>query len=213
MEEGVIKYQLDYTPGQALERSSLAELIAWQRIMHRLGLLGRDPERYGGLAYGNLSQRVLGRGFVISASQTGDRPLPGPDGYCLVTEWDCAANRIRAHGPAKPSSESLTHAALYDAGPAIGCIIHGHSPEIWRLREVLGLASSPDDTPYGTPAMGDAMAQLYQAHGFSGVGAIAMGGHVDGLVSFGRDPDEAGQEMVHLLRSALSLGQPGGIGG
>lgn len=213
MDEGVIKFQLLFTPGPLPDGLPLAELIAWQRVMHRLGLLGRDPERYGGLAYGNLSRRVSGRCFVVSASQTGDLPQPGPDDYCLVTDWDCAANRICALGPAKPSSESLTHAALYDADPAIGCIIHGHSAEIWPLREVLGLASSPDDAPYGTPAMGGAMAQLYRVQGFSGAGAIAMGGHVDGLVSFGRDPDEAGQAMVHLLRCALSLGQPGGIRG
>ena len=58
MDEGVIKYQLAFTPGPALAASLLAELIAWQRILHALGLLGRDPERYGGLAYGNLSIRL-----------------------------------------------------------------------------------------------------------------------------------------------------------
>ena len=203
MEEGVIKYQLDFTPGHALERSPLAELIAWQRIMHRLGLLGRDPSRYGGLAYGNLSQRVAGGGFVVSASQTGDHPLPGAEDYCLVIDWDCAANRIRAQGPAKPSSESLTHAALYDADQEIGCIIHGHAPEIWRLREALGLASTPEDIAYGTPEMARSMARLCQARRFGGHGSLAMGGHVDGIVCFGRDCDEAGWEMVCLLRRAF----------
>lgn len=205
MDEGVIKYQLDFTVGQALEPSSLAELIAWQRMLQRLGLLGRDPNRYGGLAYGNLSQRVPGRGFVVSASQTGDRPLPDPDGYCLVTDWDCAANRIRARGPAKPSSESLTHAALYDADPDIGCIIHGHSPHIWQHRETLDLASTAERVAYGTPEMAIEMGRLYRERGFRGCGALAMGGHRDGVIGFGGTPDEAGWELVRLLRRAWCL--------
>jgi hypothetical protein len=32
-----------------------------------------------------------------------------------------------------------------------------------------------------------------------------MGGHQDGIVSFGRTCDEAGWEMVRALRGALSL--------
>lgn len=205
MVEGVIKYQLQFTPGPALRDPRLAELIAWQRILQGLGLLGRDPDRYGGLAYGNLSLRLEGNGFVISASQCADQPRPTVKDYCLVTAWDCAGNRLAAQGPARPSSESLTHAALYDADPTIGCIIHGHSPEIWQRREVLGLASTWPDVAYGTPAMASEMARLYREHGFRGRGALAMGGHRDGIVGLGPDPDAAGYELVRLLRRALSL--------
>jgi hypothetical protein len=72
VDEGVIKYQLQFTPGPALRDPRLAELIAWQRILQGLGLLGRDPDRYGGLAYGNLSLRLADNAFVISASQCAD---------------------------------------------------------------------------------------------------------------------------------------------
>ncbi len=205
MEEGVIKYRLEFTPGPLPGSLPLTELIAWQRIMQGLGLLGRVPDRYGGLAYGNLSLRLAGNGFAISASQTADSPLPGAKDYCQVTNWDSAANHIRAQGPARPSSESLTHAALYDADPQIGCIIHGHSPEIWQARESLGLVTTAAEITYGTPEMAIEMARLYRKQGFHGHGVLAMGGHQDGIVSFGRDADEAGWEMVHLLRRALSL--------
>jgi hypothetical protein len=207
MDEGVIKYQLHYTPGPLPDGLPLAELIAWQRIMRDLGLLGRDSARYGGLAYGNLSVRVVGSGFVISASQTADQARPTAQDYCLVTAWDCTGNRLVARGPARPSSESLTHAALYDADPAIGCIIHGHSPEIWQGRESLGLVSTRAEVAYGTPAMASEMARLYREHGFRGQGALAMGGHRDGIVGFGPGPDAAGWALVQLLRRARS--QPG----
>jgi hypothetical protein len=205
MDEGVIKFQLQFTPGSLPDGLPLADLIAWQRIMQALGLLGRDPDRYGGLAYGNLSLRIEGNGFVISASQCADQPLPTLDHYSLVTAWDCNANRIVASGPARPSSESLTHAALYDADPAIGCIVHGHSPHIWQHRDTLGLASTAEQVAYGTPEMAIEMGRLYQDRGFRGCGALTMGGHRDGVVSFGRDADEAGWEMVRLLRQAWSL--------
>jgi hypothetical protein len=203
--EGVIKYHLDFTPGPSLPRETLAELIAWQRIVHRLGLLGRDPARYGGLAYGNLSRRLADGGFAISASQTGDRDAPTPADYARVDAWDCAHNRIVAGGPAKPSSESLTHAALYDADPAIGCVLHVHSPVIWENRKRLGLAGTAADVAYGTPAMAAEVARLYSESGLAGHGVLAMGGHQDGVLSFGPDPDGAGGEMMLLLRRALSL--------
>lgn len=205
MTEGVIKYDLHYESGPLPQGTDLAELIAWQRIMHELRLLGRDPSRYGGLAYGNLSRRLEDYSFVISASQTADQPRPTTDDYCLVMRWDCRGNRLVAQGPARPSSESLTHAALYDADPTIGCIIHGHAPTIWQRREALGLASSLTEVAYGTPAMAIEMDRLYREHGFHGRGILAMGGHQDGIISFGRTCDEAGWEMVHLLRRALSL--------
>jgi len=204
-DEGVIKYRLEFTPAPPLPAAKLTELIAWQRIARQLGLLGRDPARYGGLAYGNLSLRLADDGFVISATQSADVPDPGPEHYAQVSDWDCAGNRIVAQGPARPSSESLTHAALYDADPAIGCIIHGHAPTIWQRRDALGLASTAADVAYGTPAMATEVARLYRESGLAGHGTLAMGGHQDGVLAFGRDPDEAGWEMVLLLRRALSL--------
>jgi len=203
--EGVIKYRLSFSPDPALPRRQLAELIAWQRILHALGLVGRDPARYGGLAYGNLSRRLADGGFAVSASQTGDRDEPGPDDYCRVSAWDSAHNHIVASGPARPSSESLTHAALYDADPAVGGVLHGHSPVIWQRREALDLAVTDPAVPYGTPAMAAEVTRLYHDQGFGGQGVLAMGGHQDGVLAFGATPDEAGWEMLLLLRRALSL--------
>lgn len=202
--EGVIKYRLDFTPGSALPAAQLAELIAWQRILHRLGLVGRDPARYGGLAYGNLSRRLPEGGFAISASQTGDREQPTPEDYAHVIGWDCTQNRVVASGPAKPSSESLTHAALYDADPAIGCVLHLHAPDIWQQRVQLGLPGTASEVPYGTPEMAAEVGRLYREQGFAGHGALAMGGHLDGILAFGEDPDQAGSALMILLRRALT---------
>jgi hypothetical protein len=203
--EGVIKYQLSYTPAPAQSQTSLAELIAWQQILHRLELLGRDPARYSGLAYGNLSQRLPQGGFVISASQTGDKATPTADDYAWVSAWDCAHNQVVASGPAKPSSESLTHAALYDASPDISCVLHVHSPLIWQRRAQLGLMDTAAEVAYGTPAMAAAATQLCREQAATHHGVFAMGGHLDGVLSYGPTPDSAGWELLLTLRRALTV--------
>lgn len=208
--EGVIKYRLEFTPGPPQGIDVLSELIGWQQILHTLGLLGRDSTRYGGLAYGNVSRRLPDGGFVISASQTGDLARPTPADYAVVRHWDCAGNHVSASGPAKPSSESLTHAALYDADPAIACVLHVHVPLVWQRRDRLGVASTAADVAYGTPAMAAEVTRLYRECGFAAQGILAMAGHTDGIVSFGPDPDQAGLPLIRLLRRALSAAATGG---
>jgi hypothetical protein len=203
-DEGVVKYRLDYRPGPPLPAARLAALVAWQRILRDLGLVGRDPARYGGLAYGNLSVRLPEGGFAISASQTADRVAPGPSDYCRVIHWDCDANHLVAEGPARPSSESLTHAALYDSDPAIGCVLHCHAPAIWRQQVRLGLASTAADIAYGTPAMATEVARIHRRHDRDACGIMVMGGHQDGILSFGTHLDQAGCLLVTTLRKALS---------
>lgn len=202
--EGVIKYRLEFTPGPPPGNDDLGELIAWHQILQRLGLVGRDPARYDGLAYGNLSRRLGGDGFVISASQTADRSIPTPQDYAVVSGWRCEENLVVASGPARPSSESLTHAALYDVDPAIGCVLHVHSPVIWERRDELGVPSTSDEVAYGTPAMARETEDIYLERHLAARGSLAMGGHRDGIVSFGHDVDEAGTEILLLLRRALT---------
>lgn len=206
-QEGVVKYALDFRPGPALPAAVLAPLIHWQRALGAHGLVGRDPARYDGLAYGNLSLRLDDGGFAISASQSADVAEPTPQHYARVCDWDCAGNRVAATGPAPPSSESLSHAALYDADPAIRCVLHLHSAPIWQQRARLGIASTAAGIAYGTPAMAAAVARLYRAHGFAGHGSLAMAGHVDGVLCFGRDADEAGDQVLRLLERACNAGQ------
>jgi ribulose-5-phosphate 4-epimerase/fuculose-1-phosphate aldolase len=202
-EEGIIKYRLDFTPVSVLEESEVACLVSWQRILHSLELLGRQPDRYEGLAYGNLSMRSEA-GFIISGTQCSDL-APSPEHYCLVTSWDLSANRVTARGPVEPSSECLTHAALYDADPAIGAIVHAHSAEIWKNHQELAMPMTDRAIAYGTPEMAAEVKRLYREYEMPGCGAIAMGGHLDGVLSFGQSMDQAGGAMVTLLARARQL--------
>ncbi|HKI51256.1 MAG TPA: class II aldolase/adducin family protein [Geothermobacteraceae bacterium] len=210
--EGIIKYHLDYQSGPALDAGELTELNAWRQVLYRLGLVGADPDRYEGLGFGNVSRRIAPFGtppgqrrFLISGTQTGALPRLSPDHYVLVSECHPETNRVVACGPVKPSSEALTHGALYAADPQLRAVLHVHSPEIWQAAMALGLPVTDHRIAYGTPAMAAEMQRLYHAPEVRDGGVIVMGGHAEGVVSFGAGLSVAGSVMVRTLARALAV--------
>lgn len=204
--EGVVQYELEHRPGQAPQQHLIALMDGWRTVLFRLGLVGGgNPTRYNGLGFGNVSRRTAGGGFLISGTQTGHLPVLGSAGYCFVLEYDSGANRISASGPVLPSSEALTHGAVYAACPQAVCVFHVHSPVIWNAADQLGLACSDTEIPYGTPAMADEMGRLCCQAAPTDRGLFVMGGHQDGVIAYGPDEDTAGQLLVASLAKAFSL--------
>ncbi|BAU46850.1 aldolase [Sulfurifustis variabilis] len=209
--EGVTKFDLEYRPSAALSRATIAELDGWRTILHRLGLIGLDPARYGGVGYGNVSMRLPpfeaprgARRFAISGTQTGGRAVLEPGHYAVVTAYAPAGNRVVAEGPIAPSSESLTHAMLYDLDPRLRFVFHAHAPEIWRSAARLGLPISDPAAPYGTPAMAEAVRALHARGALPVPGLFAMGGHEDGVVAIAERAEEAGLVLIRALARALT---------
>lgn len=211
--EGVIKFDLQFTPAPPLPAMELAELNGWRRILFMLGLTGHDPKRYAGLSFGNVSLRLppyaapsLARPFVVSGTQTGGLPELGPEHYAVVRSCDPQGNRVVALGPVPPSSEALTHGALYALDPDLRCVLHVHSPLLWRQTVHLELPMTDPAAAYGTPAMAAEVARLYTEPQVRGGGILAMGGHEDGLVAFGASVEAAGTVLVRWLARALAGG-------
>lgn len=201
--EGVVRYELEFEAGAAPAVEDIAALDAWRHVLFRLGLIGgNDPERYHGLGFGNVSRRLPGAGlqFVISGTQTGHLEHAGPANYCTVSHCDPGTNRVVASGPVRPSSEALTHGAVYAAEASAGCVLHAHNPLIWQQAAALGLPQTPPEIPYGTPEMATTVAALCQQHPGE---VFAMAGHEDGIIAYGRDEAEAGQRLVAVLARAL----------
>lgn len=208
-QEGVIKFELQFTPAPPLPMVELAELNGWRRILYQVGLTGCDPARYAGLGYGNVSLRLpphaappLQRPFAISGTQTGRVAVLGPEHYALVRRCEPQANRVVAQGPIRPSSEALTHGALYALDPDLRCVLHVHSPLLWQQAGPLGLPTTDHAAAYGTPAMAAAVAHLYADPGVRAGGILVMGGHEDGLVAFGASPAAAGTVLLSWLARA-----------
>lgn len=205
-QEGVIKFDLDFHPGQAPAADLVKELEAWRTIFKRLGLLGQDPGRYDGFGFGNLSRRLPGwsdGAFVISGTQTGGLTTLSPDQYVIVQSCDPATNRVTASGPVKPSSEALTHGVLYHASPAISWVMHLHSPEIFHCSRHFDLPGTDPNAAYGTPEMAAEIDRLAKSLPGDQAHLVIMSGHEDGILAFGTDAEETGALVITALARAL----------
>jgi hypothetical protein len=214
--EGVTRFEVVHETcpldGRVLGETARA-LAAWRGILARLGLLGQDPARYGGAGYGNVSARLgpFGgaprgrRRFLVTGTQTGGRRQLTLADFCVVEDYDLARNRVRSSGPVPPSSESLTHGALYDIAPAARAVLHAHAPEVWRQARALGLPATRDGALNGTPELALEVQRLHRDGPLASLGILVMGGHEDGVLTFGASASEAGAILVRHLGRALEL--------
>jgi ribulose-5-phosphate 4-epimerase/fuculose-1-phosphate aldolase len=213
-QEGVIKFELEFRAAPPLPDAALREINAWRKVLYLLRLTGQDPARYDGLGYGNISQRLEPfdapperRRFIVSGTQTGGLAELGPGHYTTVLESYPEANRLVAEGPIRPSSESLTHGALYALDAGLRFVMHTHSPEIWRHAVALGIPRTDPGAAYGTPEMAAETKRLFSDETVRVGGIFAMGGHEDGLVAFGRTAEEAGRVLLCALARAFQLSE------
>ena len=199
-QEGVIKYDLLFTEAELTFEHDFSNLGLWHRRFKQAGILGQDTDRYDGLGFGNISERVEA-GFLISGTQTGCLAELTPSDYALVTNAEISINQIEAKGRVKPSSEALTHAAIYALASDIRFVFHVHSPDIWNRRSTLGLPQTGAEIPYGTAEMASEMKRLYHEGLFQNQKILAMAGHEDGIIGFGAIADEVGVAIMDLLSS------------
>ena len=80
-----------------------------------------------------------GRSFLVTCSQTGRMSNLNLSNFARVHRYDWRANTVHSQGSCPPSSESMTHGAVYDLSPSIRFVFHVHSPTIWRSRAQLRL--------------------------------------------------------------------------
>lgn len=210
--DGVVKFGADHAsrPLSHTAFDGLAgRLLAWRDLLVRLGGVGQTPDRYGGAGFGNVSARVGPfpgarghRAFLITGTQTGGHRCMGLEDLCLVRRYDISGNHVRSQGGTAPSSESLTHGAVYDLSPAIRCVLHVHTPLLWASASALRLPTTDPAVAYGTPQMANEVTRLSRETALFDLRVFSMGGHEDGIVAFGRDFDAAGSALIRALARA-----------
>jgi ribulose-5-phosphate 4-epimerase/fuculose-1-phosphate aldolase len=141
-QEGVIKFELHHETADLPSGVDLTDLSHWRQELVRHGLVGRDPARYDGLGFGNLSQRLDIGGFVITGSQTGGLTKLAPEHFVWVSNVTTALNQVASQGRIYPSSEAITHATVYQASGEAMFVFHAHSPEIWAAGKALSLPAT-----------------------------------------------------------------------
>lgn len=204
-DDGVIKFQCDWERCEPIASDAVPELldlIQWRDRLFQWGLIGVDPN---GIGYGNISIRLGGDRFLISGTQTGHLITTSPEHYTLVDRWDIDRNSLHCIGPICASSESLTHAAIYQYDQQIQAIIHIHDRDLWQ-RHQQQLPTTRADVPYGTPAMAQEMWRLFHETSLGTDRILVMAGHAEGLLTFGCDLTTAAQPLQALL--GLVINEP-----
>lgn len=211
-QDGVIKFQLQHTQAQALPWDQLAELNAWRKILVMLECIGQTPARYDNIGFGNISARIGNddlpanqRRFAITGTQTGGVANLTAEHFVTVTACYSNQNKIISEGPLKPSSESMTHGTIYAIDKRIRWVMHGHCVPIWQNAERLGIPLTDGRVPYGSPEMANEVRRLFRESDVRKLKIFAMGGHDDGIVTFGRSAEEAGQVLLSWLAKALQM--------
>ncbi|MCU7960526.1 MAG: class II aldolase/adducin family protein [gamma proteobacterium symbiont of Bathyaustriella thionipta] len=207
-QDGVIKYQLQFSEYalHAEQMPFFARLNEWRQILFRHDLIGCHADRYEGAGYGNISHRIgNSREFLISGTQSGHLQTLQARHYARVTAVDCRHNQVQAQGQIEPSSEALTHDAVYQVDAQIRCVMHVHDPLLWGCAEALALPSTAATIEYGTPQMAVAVAQAVAEGCQRGVQLIAMKGHLDGIISYAESTYRAGEILLDMRRSGVAL--------
>ena len=201
LDEGYIKYASNWIPGAAPDLAATAELEMWRQPLYMAGLIGHYAET--GIGFGNISVRSQEpRQFIISGTQTGHLPTTNAAHYALVTDYDIEENWVSSLGPIEASSESLTHAAIYELDTTIGAVVHIHSRALWTAL-LHQLPTTHPDISYGTPEMACEFARLFLETNFASTGIAIMAGHVDGIVSIGSSLREAATRVLELDANSI----------
>lgn len=197
-ETGTIKFQCRWIPSEPLDMEEFEEMTRWRDNLYRLGLIGAYKN---GIGFGNLSMRVNEtERFIITGTKTGTWPGIQREHFTLVTQYDFDANTLTCRGPIKASSESLTHAAVYQSDGTIRAVIHVHHLAMWR-RLINRMPTTSRSAEYGTPQMAHEVMRLFRSTNVKEEKLLVMGGHEEGLLAFGRNLDEAGSVLLDAFES------------
>ena len=197
-ETGVVKFQCEHVIAELAAFPELDELNACRRKLQQLRMIGVDAN---GIGFGNLSVRAGETNqFYITGSGTGGQSQLTLGDYAKVTAYDFERNWLRCEGRAIASSESLTHAAVYESDRQIRAVIHCHDRSLWtRLLERVPASSA--DIDYGTPEMALAVKRLLSETRVKEAQVFAMAGHAGGVVAFGVS---VGDAFAALMRHRIS---------
>lgn len=195
-ETGVIKFNCTWIKGDPLDHEVISDLNNWRDKLYKLGFIGVYEN---GIGYGNISKRYNNDQFIISGTATGKYQKLNAEHYTKVTDYDLDKNSVTANGPIIASSESLTHALIYECDKNCNAVIHVHYADLWK-RMMNKVPTTEKSIEYGTPAMAKEVKRLFVETDLSEQKILVMAGHEDGIISFGKDLEEAGSILMEALR-------------
>lgn len=201
MNEGYIKFHCKLIKGNFPKK--IKELNKWRNKLLELNLIGAFPD---GTGFGNISEKTK-KGFIISGTATGKIKKLKPEHYAEVTEFNLNENSLVCRGKIKASSESLSHAAVYDSAKKINSVIHVHSLKMWNaLKDKV--ATTKKGVSFGTIEMAEEIKKLMKQKKIMQKKIIVMKGHKEGIICFGKNLNEAGNTLLNYLNGIDSAEFP-----
>ncbi len=198
IDEGYVKFRCERIDDEPLRGEVIDDFISARKLLYKSGLIGVLPT---GIGFGNVSVRIDSERFVITGTATGDLKDLKPEHIALVESCDVRKNFVRCRGKIDASSESMTHAAVYQAAPAAKAVVHVHSADMWKTFSDKIPTTSPD-AAYGTPEMAKEIRRLFEETDFRAKRIMVMGGHEDGILAFGESAQYAAKLMIDFQRCA-----------
>ncbi|RMG86566.1 MAG: class II aldolase/adducin family protein [Bacteroidetes bacterium] len=202
MDEGYIKFHAEHIPAPPLPENLCRPVISVRQKLFEMGLIGAYPD---GIGFGNVSRRLEGEQFLITASATGNLPRISPTHLSKVLEVVPERNYLKCTGPRIASSESMSHAAVYRQSPRTNGVIHVHHFEWWE-KLLYKVPTTPPHIAYGTPEMARAIADLFDQTEVARIRLFALAGHREGIFAFGPTL-EAAFRTLQAHYTAAGFGQ------
>jgi ribulose-5-phosphate 4-epimerase/fuculose-1-phosphate aldolase len=202
IDDGIIKYdRTNFSLSPPLDKSEYSSLEYWRKKLYNKNLIGEYPNAK--IGFGNISQifdyssilKTNKPQFVISGTQTGKYPELDGSQYTRILDFNIDMLKVTMQGQIEASSEVLTHAAIYERNILIQAVFHIHSQDLWRMMIEKNLLFTSENIPYGTIEMAHATQECIGSNSF---GVFCMRGHIDGIVGFGRSPEEAWNQIMKL---------------
>ena len=181
IDEGYIKFNYNW-----IDSNIDYDISEINEIRNRLFNLNFVGAYEGNIGYGNISIRVDDN-FLITGTGTGNLDQLTKKDYSLVTEYNFDKNSLICTGRTRASSESLTHAAIYESDDDINAIIHIHSKDLW-IELMNRVPTTSKDIGYGTPEMAYELIRLCKQIKEK---IVVMAGHDSGIITFGKNLQEA----------------------
>jgi L-ribulose-5-phosphate 4-epimerase len=194
-ETGSIKFQCNWIQTGPIEDVTITKINQWRDILFNNKLIGAY---LNGVGYGNISIRLAEKEFLISGTSTGHIENLTTNHYSRVINYNFEENALICKGPIKASAESLTHAAIYEMNQHIQAVIHIHNKQMWN-KLLHKIPTTSANVEYGTPQMALEMKRLFDTTDLFEKKILAMGGHEEGIISFGKDLEEAGDLILSYL--------------
>lgn len=184
-QEGVIKYKQNWNQSTDFPTYDISSLIEYRRKCFARHWIGFDEKHQVG--FGNISLKYgSNKQFFISGSQTGHLPELDAKHFSFISHFNIPENTIDCIGLTKASSESLTHAAIYELSENIKAVIHIHHKAFWE-KHIHRLPTTNSQVEYGTPEMAQEVQRLFDNKEITDTDILIMGGHEDGIIAWGEN--------------------------